>query len=301
MFTVGGILASALIAYETGAFSNLFQSNPATSNKTLVVVIHGTFGENGTWYQSDATESSFTDHLKLTLGDAGEVVPFQWDTRSIDMHQKRIEAAEKLCRYLNSESQNFRKVILIGHSHGGNVALLAATAANRSVDAVICLATPHLGFQCKDATLPIYCSPTTLDKVDHILSIAPNSDWVPNNIQDVGFKGISENEAMRLCEDWHAIHGRPDPRRKGLFELATQGSNLTASKVLNIRSVHNLQLNVITSDPLHIRSHHAVHSTEMGRYLGEVIKADFDPQVMSSINDLTIDDQESGESLLAND
>src|SRR3981081_2671450 len=103
-------------------------------SRTIVHCIHGTwpFGfvphhlrwlrrPEQTWIHKS---SPFCEELQRLLPDA-ELVPFWWsgDNSYLERHRAAAALASRLMEY-HSESDPPRQV-LIGHSHGGNVALLA--------------------------------------------------------------------------------------------------------------------------------------------------------------------------------
>jgi hypothetical protein len=80
------------------------------------------------------------------------VFPFTWTGRN--SHTARREAAEDLKNQLAQRFKDFSRArqYLIGHSHGGNVALraVADSGLRERIDGVVCLATPFLVARARD-------------------------------------------------------------------------------------------------------------------------------------------------------
>lgn len=90
--------------------------------QSVFIVIHGTWGANGEWYVPggdffDALEKTAQQHNAL-------VVPFRWS--GSHRHEERERAARNLVKLICSYTFNNIEVNIIGHSHGGTVALLAS-------------------------------------------------------------------------------------------------------------------------------------------------------------------------------
>ncbi len=113
----------------------------------IIILIHGTFATNAEWTQP---ESLFRRELALALGGtrAIDVLPFAWN--GANRHIDRRKASLQLRRLimLKQNEQPDSSIYLIGHSHGGNIALQAARhfAAEPRLAGVVTLATPFLEF-----------------------------------------------------------------------------------------------------------------------------------------------------------
>lgn len=113
-----------------------------------LILVHGTWAKRAKWVEEggkvdQAIRSAL--HAKGTV-EKINTVPFRWNGRN--SFTGRAEAIDDL----KTELQNISvldpdaKIYIVGHSHGGNVALQAASAVAESipVHGVICLATPVL-------------------------------------------------------------------------------------------------------------------------------------------------------------
>lgn len=109
-----------------------------------VILIHGTFARNAEWIKPS---SSFCTWLKEALPNVYLDKPFEWS--GWNSHKARWRAALKLRAFLAQTNVDGKKTVLVCHSHGGTVALLALadTETRKKVSRVICLATPFLSFE----------------------------------------------------------------------------------------------------------------------------------------------------------
>jgi len=101
---------------------------------SIYIIIHGTWGLETSWY---APDGDFFDALECTAQKDGScVVPFCWSgNNSIEARQK---AANNLVKLIDSYPPN-TTLIIIAHSHGGTVALLAAQYLKKNK--IFCLYT----------------------------------------------------------------------------------------------------------------------------------------------------------------
>ena len=126
------------------------------SDDLVVVLVHGTkprlFGRDlmapPTWTKRD---SPFRNILAGALGEEPLFVEFDWS--GANTHAARLAAAGRLADLLRQLRREHRaaRLVLIAHSHGGNVALYAMRqvapadgAARHPVDGLVCLGTPFL-------------------------------------------------------------------------------------------------------------------------------------------------------------
>jgi pimeloyl-ACP methyl ester carboxylesterase len=115
----------------------------AQHHKGIFILIHGTWGVNSEWYQPDSLFFKAIEESASAVHYA--VVPFMW-SGSLDHTSRKIAGAvlAKLIQSYPSET----KITIIGHSHGGNVAILASQILsadprnNHSIEALFTLGTP---------------------------------------------------------------------------------------------------------------------------------------------------------------
>lgn len=95
--------------------------NYSSNINSLIILIHGTFAANLKWHTS---EGSFYKNLKEQAEKQEQkLTSFTWSGGITD--QTRIEAAGELALLL-LEHIDEKEIILIGHSHGGNIISLAS-------------------------------------------------------------------------------------------------------------------------------------------------------------------------------
>ena len=114
-------------------------------NKTVTLVIHGTFAGQATWWRLGGEgHATFADRLEGQLSRRGlsgtvwkpalvedlDYPSFSWS--GLNRHRERMRGARRLCSSLNELAQRVRAtasapltVNVVAHSHGGNVVLEA--------------------------------------------------------------------------------------------------------------------------------------------------------------------------------
>jgi pimeloyl-ACP methyl ester carboxylesterase len=150
------------------------QSAGSTDVRCVITLVHGTFATNAPW---TTAASSLSQALRERLGDGVRIAPFQWSGRNSPA--ARRQAADELARRIAGDVQAHpgAQHFVIGHSHGGNVAMAAAVRSGVSerVGGVVCLATPFLlardrdfgrdglGFLAGLLVAPAFAGPPILD------------------------------------------------------------------------------------------------------------------------------------------
>src|SRR5258707_1278878 len=99
------------------------------------ILIHGTFAgpKAGVkqWYEfGRQEEGSFINRLEADLRNRGDLIPMTWHVFSwsgANTHSDRLLAAEDLYRLIEEvlQTSSASQLVLLAHSHGGNVALKA--------------------------------------------------------------------------------------------------------------------------------------------------------------------------------
>ncbi|SDR60968.1 esterase/lipase family protein [Paraburkholderia tuberum] len=110
---------------------------------TVITTVHGTFARQAAWAQPD---SPLSQYLTAHLGGAVRIAPFDWSGRN--SFEARDDAAKRLGDHLEAigRAEPDSRQFVVAHSHGGNVALLAAANGRLSkpVAGIVCLSTPFL-------------------------------------------------------------------------------------------------------------------------------------------------------------
>lgn len=117
-------------------------SKEAESQPLIIILVHGTWARNAQWAQPG---SSLWQALDRELGHPA-ILPFQWSGKNT--FQAREDAAQALRQYLIllARGNPNANLFIIGHSHGGSVALYAVKedAIRKRIQGVACLSTPFL-------------------------------------------------------------------------------------------------------------------------------------------------------------
>jgi pimeloyl-ACP methyl ester carboxylesterase len=109
----------------------------------LITLVHGTFARRAKWIQRD---SLLCVEIERLLSDQVTFHPFVWSGRNSP--RARSKAAARLNEYilLSRAAHPNAEQYVIGHSHGGNVALLAPQdpELREIIKGVVCLSTPFV-------------------------------------------------------------------------------------------------------------------------------------------------------------
>jgi pimeloyl-ACP methyl ester carboxylesterase len=159
---VGAVIASAFLVYIATLVAALIwnavssalvsrrmagvetQSQSAATPTLVVTLVHGTWAANAAWLRADSALSrsllaAFPDHVL-------RFVPFRWSGRN--SVSARFRAGQVLAQKLSAMRQEWpaARHVLVGHSHGGFVALSALRGAttDERIRGVACLSTPFL-------------------------------------------------------------------------------------------------------------------------------------------------------------
>lgn len=249
---------------------------PVTKAKPAVVfLVHGSFDGVSDWDRLIPDKVTFASELQSAFGDVKcEIVPSTWS--GLLEHQDRIKAASALAKQIDSPEYRGHQVFVVAHSHGGNIALAACGRVKRQVDAVVCLATPHIHLTMlrdneEPFLVPVYYSPAAREKIGRVLCIMPQGDSVVDTIAQF-VPGITTQEALDETEAWrketnhprfqdgHKVHREVLRRLLGIgreHDLVLTGTLTSAD--------HNL---TVSSEVSGLECHKAIHSRRVGRLLG---------------------------------
>lgn len=112
--------------------------NPAQRDIAFLL-IHGTFARKAPW---TAREGKFVEKL-IEASNPKSIDRLLWSgDNSTD---QRVNAADEVTRWICQ--QGSARVVLIGHSHGGAIAALAASRAQSQNVLVLTMATPYISAQ----------------------------------------------------------------------------------------------------------------------------------------------------------
>ena len=148
----------ALIGRTSRAWNVVFRLRPTCCNKhfrlsqwfpvsagerrVIVTLVHGTFATDAEWTRPT---SFFCSKLVESFGPSVVYERFQWDGKNSS--SGRVKAAKLLSQRLKQQRIGSPDAVqcVVGHSHGGNVALKAVSEAGlfNSIP-VVCLSTPFV-------------------------------------------------------------------------------------------------------------------------------------------------------------
>jgi pimeloyl-ACP methyl ester carboxylesterase len=113
----------------------------------LIILVHGTFARSASWVENQSDLA-----MKINRSTPGLTVkPFRWTGRN--SYADRMRAGEQLAHEIKSAALGVNaKVHLVGHSHGGNVALYALKdqVAMQRIASIAFLGTPFFNFRKRD-------------------------------------------------------------------------------------------------------------------------------------------------------
>ncbi|HEV7660376.1 MAG TPA: hypothetical protein VGO55_11075 [Allosphingosinicella sp.] len=114
----------------------------------IFILVHGTFAPDAAWTRAD---SPLATHL-ISRFPGANVRPFLWSGRN--SHRARLAAGAELQQILVDTAAETpdAPLLLIAHSHGGNVALyaLGQSPVSHRVFGLVCLATPFIACQARE-------------------------------------------------------------------------------------------------------------------------------------------------------
>jgi pimeloyl-ACP methyl ester carboxylesterase len=210
----------------------------------VITLVHGTFAPNSKWTRHG---SRLRTILEESLGGPERVrfEAFKWGgdmlPRLNNGFKHRQKASERLARHISALAARFPRSthVLIGHSHGGNVALysLRDSQVRSLVRGVVCLATPFLSCRARDVT--------ALSGYGWLLKLV----LIPFLVGSVGIVWLALASALskQLPERWllFVLSGIPAIGVEiGLLALAVK---LEDRIIINLTSlVRRLQRNLLT-------------------------------------------------------
>lgn len=120
---------------------------------TTFALIHGTFAKRAAWTQVKSPLRNIIEQICAEKGKTAEFLPIQWSAKN--RISDRINGAELLASTLNklNPSVSRKRIILIGHSHGGSVIayyLRNSPDKHSLVNRAIFLSTPFLALRRRD-------------------------------------------------------------------------------------------------------------------------------------------------------
>ena len=264
------------ISFTCGCSERPRELGNAAPAHRLVILVPGTFANQPDWARTDVAGKTLAKELLQQLNPGDTVIPYWWSGGL--SHLDRVAAAGKLAKLINDTRLPDDDVYLVGHSHGGNVCLLAAAQSEQPVAAIICMGTPHVYLHhsngnCDTAELPVYCLPQTLKNAEKIVCISDKNDRVAEELSNAFLTGTSEAEAADAVIEWQAISelNLSETRRSVLNERLFESGRLFASRKLNLAD-ENFELHSDHGRILGISAHTRLRSPEMACWIAALVK-----------------------------
>ncbi|QBR00496.1 esterase/lipase family protein [Paraburkholderia pallida] len=141
------------------------------------ILVHGTFATNAPWM---ADSSALVRSLRTEFGDDVAVTPFNWDGKNSFASRKSAE--RELINLIEEMSIDRASpwIVIIAHSHGGNIALRAVSRLRKPTHilALITLGTPFIVFRYRQTLFyRLYSGAFSLWLGAPILLVAKLSLW----------------------------------------------------------------------------------------------------------------------------
>ena len=264
------------VSFTCGCSERPRELENAAPAHRLVILVPGTFANRPDWARTDVAGKTLAKELLQQLNPGDSVVPFWWSGGL--SHSDRVDAARKLARLVDETRSSGDRIFLLGHSHGGNVCLLAASFLEEPMDAVICMGTPHIylhhsGKHAGTTELPVYCLPQTLENAGRIICISDTDDRVAEELSNAFLTGISDVEAASSVEAWRSVPelNLEDPKRVRLTERLFESDCVFASRVLSLAD-EQIQIDSDRARLLGISAHTRLRSPEIATCIADVIK-----------------------------
>ncbi len=244
----------------------------------VVFIIHGTFAGDASWIDVDGSTHTFASELTRGFDKDVIIESFHWSGHL--SHDARVKAAKRLALRLDADQYSQSNVMIVAHSHGGNVALHAIGLTKRNVQTVVCLATPHALLKMKrdedNILLPIYCTKEARNRIKKLVTISADNDAVATSRATLF--GVKEQTALKFTSSWRdADNSLRLPSKQGLVSGFVQSTIRVQLWRTNLDCRTNLAIaneNISVSSKLSgVRSHSAIHSTRMGYVVGELLGA----------------------------
>jgi carboxylesterase len=218
-----------------------------TSAPDIIYVVHGSYVHTWWhWFVDGAYPwwrrwSLFCWAVLQTVEKECEIREFRWSGLNTD--EARREAGADLARTIEKEDPR-RRVHLIGHSHGGNVALVAVNRLpHQRVESVVLLASPNIALIDSRGETPqwLYWGDAP-ERVPRIFNLYSPEDFVQT----------------RLVE-W--LHG-----------ISSKGRKIVLTRRRYLGTERNPVLNGEIRWSRRLSAHAAMHSERMGLCVGSVLK-----------------------------
>lgn len=246
------------------------------SCRTLVVIIPSVITDDTTWAEPIDGEPNFASEVLSHAPVGTDLLPIHWPQES--WKRPLAESAELVVGKMQPMLSDYDQIVMVGHSHGGNLALLAAGMCSERINQVICISTPHVFLQVESdsqesSNIPVFCTKRTRENTDVIVTISASGDEVSNTWANLFTTGTPRDEAVRLCQGWLDELRLERPGKTALWQRMIKGDDLYSSDFLSLANDHFLvELSPgskSVNDVIGILPHTRTHDAEMGRDVGK--------------------------------
>lgn len=166
-----------------------------TSDSPILYIVHGSNAH--TWWRRLANGgypwwrrwSLFCCELRREFGQDCEIREFRWS--GLNTHQARMTAGTDLARTIEAQAGS-RKIHIVGHSHGGNIALAAVNHLDRGrIETLVLLANPHMAIVDEHGVPPLWLYwGKAVENVPHIWNLYSPEDRVQVSLARI-FHGVT--------------------------------------------------------------------------------------------------------------
>jgi pimeloyl-ACP methyl ester carboxylesterase len=108
--------------------------------RIVVVLIHGTWAHEAAWTRNGDLVAALSQEFRE------QAILAHYDWTGWNSHSSRLEASRQLASYLSEIRSLYPhiRIVLVAHSHGGNIAFYTVRQDASLADAVVTMATPFL-------------------------------------------------------------------------------------------------------------------------------------------------------------
>jgi hypothetical protein len=177
---------------------------PPTSSTRKAFFVHGTSSDSERWMEHPLTKTVLLNIANTNQYDD----KFSWEKYNSLTEQgiyaigllKRNQAAQELVDYVMKNSQGFNEIVLIGHSHGGNVSLQAVNqlVSKGKTVYLITISTPAYNSETVEVDLP-----DALQNCDFIREISRPHFPIMNSLTTYEFKNPENPANPNLTKHLH--------------------------------------------------------------------------------------------------
>lgn len=220
----------------TALFTLNLSSTTGSKGNDIWIIVHGTFAQNAAWHQSE------NDFFKtLVKATQAQVYGFTWSGKLSAI--ARRDAGIALKDFIISIVHPHDRIHIIAHSHGGNVAMIAATYLSQTksphvIHELILLGTP----------IPIKLTTPDMERIKRIYNFFSYGDKVQPVLQR--FKRVFADHP-RIFNIQLKVNNRY-PLHTGLHTTLIAHHAPRLQKLITHNHPRSLVINILSQEELHI-------------------------------------------------